>query len=83
MGTTRELEGVGQAIGSMPSQNGLMGFLDDPGNARWMNGLVEDIRYALMDYQVCASKRLTLVDSNIYPRLHYNRTSMTRAVKRL
>lgn len=43
---------------SMTNQNNLVDFLDDPGNAQWVNGLVEDIRYAMMDYQVCAFKVL-------------------------
>jgi hypothetical protein len=32
-----------------------MGFLANTENAQMINGLVEDIREALMDYQVCMS----------------------------
>jgi len=58
VGTTRKLKEIGQDMESMTNQNNLVDFLDDPGNAQWVNGLVEDIRYAMMDYQVCAFKVL-------------------------
>ena len=83
MGITRKLKEVGQAMGSMTSQNNLATFLDDPENAQWVNGLVEDIHHALMDYQVCTPKRLTLTGSDVHFRPHYNKTSMARAVKKL
>ena len=57
-------------MGSMPNQNDLVDFLDDPENAQWVNGLVEDIHYALMDYQVCIPTKLAFIDSNIRLRLH-------------
>lgn len=83
MGIIRKLKEVGQALGSMASQHNLVDFLDDPENAQWVNYLVEDIRYAMMDYWVCTPKKLTLIDSYICFRPHYDKTSMTRAVKRL
>ena len=42
---------------SITTRNDLVDFLDDPENTQMLNVLVEDIRYALMDYQVCARKR--------------------------
>jgi len=83
VGITRELKEVSQAMGSMANQSNLVDFLVVPGNAQFVNGLVEDIHYAWMDYQVCAPKRPTLISSDICFRLHYNKTSMIRAVKRL
>ena len=50
---TRKLQEVGQAMGSMMIQNDLVDFLNDPKSVERVDGLVEDIRYALMDYQVC------------------------------
>ena len=44
MGITRKLEEVGQTIGSITAQEDLAGFLNNPENARKLNGLVEDIR---------------------------------------
>ena len=83
MGIIRKLKEVSQAMGLMPSQNNLADFLEDPENAQWVDGLVEDIRYALVDYQVCTLKTSTLIDSDICFRPHYNKISITRAVKRL
>ena len=83
MGIARKLEEVGQDMGSMPSQDNLMDFLDDPENAQWVNGLVGDIQCAWMDYQVCTPKGLTLNGFDIHFRPHYNKTSITRAVKKL
>jgi hypothetical protein len=45
---------------SMTTQKDLADFLNNPENAQRLNGLVEDIRYALMDYQVCTPKKLVL-----------------------
>ena len=41
---------------SIKTQSDLPGFLNDPENAQRLNTLVEDIRYAFTDYQVCTSK---------------------------
>ena len=54
MRITRKLQEVGQALGSIMTQNDLVDFLN-PENAERVGGLVEDIHYALMDYQVCTT----------------------------
>jgi len=36
------------------TQKDLVFFLKKSENAQKLNGLVQDIRYALMDYQVCS-----------------------------
>jgi len=41
-------------------------FLNVPENAQRINHLVEDVRYALMEYQVCAPEILNPIRSNIY-----------------
>ena len=46
-------------MGSMRTRNNLVDFLNNPENAQELNGLVEDIRYALMEYRVCIPKCLT------------------------
>jgi len=48
-------------MGSVATREDLALFLGIPENALKVNGLVEDIRDALMDYQVCSPKRLALV----------------------
>ena len=45
-------------MGLITTQNDLADFLGNLENARKLNDLVEDIRYALMDYQVRPSKTL-------------------------
>ena len=45
-------------MNSITTQEDLADFLKDPENAQRWNSLVEDIRYALIDYQVCILKRL-------------------------
>ena len=66
----------------MTTQDDLVDFLKNPENAQMLNGLVEDIRYALIDYQVRTLKTLPLIIPNTCPRPRYNRTSTTRVVKR-
>ena len=67
----------------MITQMDLTDFLKDPENAQKLNSLVEDIRYALMNYQVCAPNRLVLHTSNTFLRLRCNEKSMTKAVRGL
>jgi len=52
-------------MGSVATQEGLVLFLGIPKNAQEVNGLVEDVRDALMDYQVWFPKRITLVGADI------------------
>jgi len=54
-------------MGSVAAQEGLTRFLGIPENAQKVNGLVEDIRDALMDYQVWFPKRLALAVADICP----------------
>jgi len=55
-------------------------FLKKPENAQKLNDLVQDIRYALMDYQVCTHERLALVVADILPRLRCDEICMMKAV---
>jgi len=57
MGVSRKLEEIGQSMHSITTQKDFADFLKTPENAQKLNDLVEDIRYALMDYQVCSPKR--------------------------
>ena len=43
-------------MGSVATRNDLAGFLKNPENAQVLNGLVEDVRHALIDYRVRTPK---------------------------
>jgi len=49
----------------MTTRKDLALFLKKPENAQKLNGLVQDIRYAVMDYQVCSPEGLAPVVANI------------------
>jgi len=66
LGIVRKLEEIGQAMGSVATRNDLALFFGIPENARKLNDLVEDIRDALMEYQVRSPKRLALVAANMW-----------------
>ena len=57
MGFGRKLEDVRRDLIPLAEQGNVTGFLTNAENARRINGLVEDIHDAMMDYQVCASNR--------------------------
>ena len=59
MGIVRKLEGVRKTLDPMTTQNDIVKFLSNTENAQKLNDLVDDIREAVMDYQVCTSKGLT------------------------
>ena len=61
MATARKLKEVGQSLDSMTTREDFTHFLNDPGNVQTLNGLVEDIYYILMDYQVCSPQNLTFI----------------------
>jgi len=63
----RKLEGVRQALDPMATQNDIVQFLSNAENAQKLNDLVDDIREAVIDYQVRPFEpRLTLSLSNIH-----------------
>ena len=64
------------------SQEDLLYFLKNPENAQKVNGLVEDVRYALIGYQVHTPETLTRIISNILCRRRYDWTSPPRIVSR-
>ena len=73
---------VEEDIDSITTRDDLVDFLKDPENALRLDCIVEDVRYALMDYQVCAPVPLILVVSNNCLRLHCDEKSTKRAAKR-
>ena len=57
---TRKLKEASQALDSITTQNNLAQSLNNTENAQKLNGLVGDIHDALISYQVCTHKPLTL-----------------------
>ena len=59
MRITRKLRDVDRELALLAGQGKkAAGFLANTENAQRINGLVEDIREVMMDYQVCASNAL-------------------------
>ena len=75
---TRKLEGVRQALDLVAAQKNITQFLSNVENAQKLNDLVDDIREAVMDYQVRAESRgAAPVVSNIRFRLRCTAVSTT------
>jgi hypothetical protein len=53
MEIARKLEEVHQDLARLTGQGMAVGFLTNTENVQRINGLVEDIREVMMDYQVC------------------------------
>jgi hypothetical protein len=61
-------------------QGKVAGFFTNVENSDKLGGLAEDIRDAIMDYQVGIRIRVILAISNICTRPHYSKISMTIVV---
>ena len=61
----------------------VMEFLTNAKNAKRINGLVEDICEALMDYQVRRSDHSSSTISDLCDRLHYNMIFIMKVVNLL
>ena len=57
-----------------------MGFLASTKNVQRINGLLEDVHEALINYQVCVLNLQFHTMPDVYARLHYNKISMMRVV---
>ena len=53
IGTGRKLEGIRQGLALLGEQGKAKGFFNNVENADKIGGLIDDIRDAVMDYQVC------------------------------
>ena len=51
----RKLEGICLDLTPLAEQGKVEGFLNNVGNADKLGGLLEDLRDAMMEYQVCTS----------------------------
>jgi len=67
----------------LAEQGNVEGFFNNPKNAEKLSGLVGDIHDAVMDYQVCSQSESIMLVPDAHLRLHYNKTSMEKAVSSL
>ena len=51
----RKLVGIITELGSLSEQHGLAKFLKNADHANTLNGFVQDLAYAVTDYQVCCA----------------------------
>ena len=54
----RELVRIITELGPLSEQHGLAKFLKNPGHANTLNGFVQDLAYAVTDYQVCCASTI-------------------------
>ena len=78
--TTRKLEGVRRDLVPLKEQGKVEGFFNNTENADKLAGLVEDIRDAIMEYQVFVRKQIIPGTFDICTRRRCSKTSTTRAV---
>ena len=53
IGSCRKLEGIMARLGQLSEQHWFWKFLDNVDNTDTLNGFVQDLAYAIADYQVC------------------------------
>ena len=64
----------------MAEQGKIKGFFKNVDNAGKLGGLVEDIRDAMMEYQVCIHELFISDTSDVRTRLRYSKISTTRSL---
>ena len=80
MGIGSKLEGIHQDLALLREQGKAEGFFSNVENADKLGGLVEDVRDAVMDYQVCIPSTIRLPRAHISCRHRCSRTYTTRVV---
>ena len=83
MGIARKLEDIYRSLTLPAEQGNVLEFLTNSENTQKINGIVDDIREALMAYQVCMSNYTSCTMSNVYVRLHCNKISTETIVDSL
>ena len=53
IGSCRKLEEIMARLGQLSEQHGFLKFLGNVDHADTLNGFVQDLDYAITDYQVC------------------------------
>ena len=81
MGISRKLEDVRRNLTLLAEQGKVESFFNNVQNVDKLNSMVEDIRDAMMEYQVCAYESSFVRDtSDVCDRPRYSKLSTTRAV---
>ena len=80
---TRNLENVRRALARLEGQGKVEGFFNNVENADKLSGAVEDIRDAMMEYQVRIHDPSAIGISYVRTRLRYSKISTTRTVSSL
>jgi hypothetical protein len=81
---TRGLENICQGLARLEGQGKVKGFFNNVENADKLSGAVEDLRDAMMEYQVCIHNlSATISVPDIRTRPHYSKTSTTRTASSL
>ena len=73
----RKLQGILRDLASLEEEGTVEGFFNNAENAGKLGDLVEDVREAMMDYQVCVSNLWISIGSNICVRLLCSKGSTT------
>ena len=75
-----KLDDVLKDLNLLEKQGNIAKVLTNAENADKLSGMVEDIRDAMMEYQVCLWSASYLTLPNIHSRRPYNKTSLTKPV---
>ena len=73
----RKLQGVLRDLALLEEEGKVEGFFNNAENAGKLGDLVEDVRDAMMDYQVCVLSLGISIGSNICVRLRCSKASTT------
>jgi len=76
----RKLDGVLHELKPLVDQGKIAGFFLNVKNSEKLGGLAEDIRDAMMEYQVCTSLQFIFTTSKACTRPHYSKISTTKLV---
>ena len=74
----RTLENVCRGLARLEGHGTVEGFFNNVENADKLSGAVEDIRDAMMEYQVCIRNLSAIGISDVRTRLRYSKISTTR-----
>ena len=84
MRITRKLQDVHQDLNLLAGQGKVKGFFNNIENAEKLGGLVEDIRDAMTEYQVCAFRRYVPDRTpDVRFRLRYSKIFITKVASLL
>lgn len=74
------MENICRDLALLEEQGKIEGFFKNVDNADKLGGLVEDIRDAMMEYQVCVHNLPIYNTPDVRVRLLYSKISITRVV---